>query len=204
MDLISYDARDEPPEGLQEVPLADILQQHRRRYVVRTSLGDISLRFVGPIDKRTVTLRLTAQGPEYLALLERAAQLSSLTRDGITLTQQDLQDAEGLAASIEPYLYEFFALAFDSPRLGGAEDLKALANALQPQEWEELRTMLIELTRDEPAGVVDTSVIRIAQRFGIPISDGMTAENMTSQQAAVLGQALQDDARDIRRAREGA
>lgn len=204
MDLISYDVRNGPPEGLQEVPVKEILQQHRRRYVVRTSLGDLTLRFVGPIDKRVVTLRLTAEAPEYLALVERAAQLSQLSRSGVTLTEQDLQDAEALAAKIEPYLYEFFALAFASPTLSGAEDLKALANALQPQEWEELRPLLIELTRDEPAGFVDTSVVRLAQRFGIPIGDGMTAENMTCQQAAVLAQALEDDARELRQAQEGA
>lgn len=204
MDLISYDVRDRPPEGLHEVPLREILQQHRRRYVVRTSVGDLALRFVGPVDKRCRTLELTARSPEYPELLERIAQFRELQRSGVTLTAEDLREVEGLAAAVEPYLYEFFALAFASPVLSGAEDLKALAAALRPQEWEELRPLLIELTRDEPAGFVDTSVIRLAQRFGIPVADGLTAETMTCQQAAVLDQALQDDARELRRAQEGA
>lgn len=204
MDLISYDVRNGPPEGLQEVPLHGILEQHRRRYVVRSSLGDITLRFVGPIEKHCITLRIMAADASYLGHIERIAQLSQMIKDGITLTQQDLEEMDELSAAVEPHLYEFMSLAFEAPCLSGAEDLKALASALRPDEWGELRPMLIALTADEPAGYVDTTVIRLAQRFGIPIADGLTAETMTCQQAAVFAQALRDEQHDIRRAQEEA
>lgn len=205
MELIEYDIRSGAPEvqDPRPVPLADILRQHRVRYLLRTSAGDITLRFIGPLDKDRSTAIIADRDPEYLPRLQRFNDLAAIARaSGPNFTAG--AELGELWRYLEPYVLEMMLPAFVSPAVGSVEELKSLAEELGQAQWDRLKALLLELSRDAPKGQVDKILLQLAPKFGIQLVGDLTIDNMTCQQATVLAQALQEEAEAIAKAQREA
>ena len=199
MDLIEIeDARTAgPPEN--EVPLEDLVRQHRIRYDVTTSMGNVRLRFIGALRRRSIELRLQAEEPRIDGwrhdLQFVSAMLQERPEDAELRAQQ-----QQLAADLEPSFYDLFAGCFDSPRMRSGTEVSALADALRPEEWRNLRVLLIQLIAARPSGNVAAAMVQLCSRYGVRITEDLTLENMTAQQLAVLDQVAGAEYEAMRRA----
>ncbi len=199
MDLIEIeDARTVgPPEN--EVPLEDLVKQHRIRYDVSTSLGTVRLRFIGALRRRAIELRIAAADPTVEGKrhdLQFVTAMLSERPDDKELLSRQLQ----LAADLEPSFYDLFAGAFDSPKFRSGTDVMALSEALRPDEWRGLRVLLIQLIAARPSGDVAAAMVQLCAKYGVRIAEDLTLENMTAQQLAVLDQVAGAEYEAIRRA----
>lgn len=199
MDLIEIeDGRTSGPlEG--EVPLEDLVRQHRIRYDVSTSIGMVRLRFIGALRRRAIELRIAAADPTVESKrhdLQMITALLSDRPDDEALLSKQLQ----LAADLEPSFYDLFAGAFDTPRMRSGTDVMALSDALRPEEWRGLRVLLIQLIAARPSGDVAAAMVQLCSRYGVRIAEDLTLENMTAQQLAVLDQVAGAEYEAIRRA----
>lgn len=168
-----------------EIPLEDLVRQHRLRYDVRTSVGTVRLKFVGALRRRTIELQIQAADPQNAGKREDLLSIMAALKDhpgDAGLISRKLE----LEAYLEPSIYDYFAGCFDSPYMRGGKSVMALADALAPDEWDGLRTLLLVLIRARPSGSVANAMLQLASRFGIKITDDLTLENMTAQQLAVL------------------
>lgn len=199
MDLIEIeDTRNATPLE-SEVPLEDLVRQHRIRYDVSTSLGNVRLRFIGALRRRSIELRIAAADPTVEGKRYDMQMVSSMLTerpDDAELRERQLQ----LAADLEPSFYDLFAGAFDVPRMRSGQDVMALADALRPEEWRNLRVLLIQLIAARPSGDVATAMVQLCSRYGVRIAEDLTLENMTAQQLAVLDQVAGAEYEAVRRA----
>lgn len=199
MDLIEIeDTRNATPLE-NEVPLEDLVRQHRIRYDVSTSMGNIRLRFIGALRRRSIELRIAAADPTVEGKRYDMQMVSSMLTerpDDAELRERQLQ----LAADLEPSFYDLFAGAFDVPRMRSGQDVMALADALRPEEWRNLRVLLIQLIAARPSGDVAAAMVQLCSRYGVRIADDLTLENMTAQQLAVLDQVAGAEYEAVRRA----
>lgn len=199
MDLIEIeDARTAGPAE-HEVPLEELVRQHRIRYDVITSQGTIRLRFIGALRRRAIELRVQAAEPRVEGwrhdLQFVTAMLIDRPDDTALLAHQ-----RQLAADLEPSFYDLFAGAFEIPRMMSGQDVMALADALRPEEWRGVRVLLIQLIAARPSGDVATAMVQLCARYGVSIAEDLTLENMTAQQLAVLDQVAGSEYEAIRRA----
>jgi hypothetical protein len=202
MELIEIeDARAAMPLE-DEIPLEDLLRQHRLRYDVRTSQGAVRLKFIGALRRRTIELQIQAADPECMGkrrdLQSVMAMLKENPEDATLIAKR-----RELEAYIEPSIYDLFAGCFDAPVMRGGKSVMALADALRPEEWEGLRTLLLVLIAARPSGQVAGAMLQLCSRFGVKISDDLNLENMTAQQLAVLDDVTGSELEAIERAREG-
>lgn len=199
MDLIEIeDARNAMPLE-NEVPLEDLARQHRIRYDVNTSMGNIRLRFIGALRRRSIELRISASDPTVEGKRHDLQMVSALLTDrpdDAELREKQMQ----LAADLEPSFYDLFAGAFDVPRMRSGQEVMALADALRPEEWRNLRVLLIQLIAARPSGDVAAAMVQLCSRYGVRIADDLTMENMTAQQLAVLDQVAGAEYEAVRRA----
>jgi len=199
MDLIEIeDARTAgPPEN--EVPLEDLVRQHRIRYDVGTSMGNVRLRFIGALRRRSIELRIAAADPSVEGKRQDLRLVSAMLTerpDDEELRERQMQ----LAADLEPSFYDLFAGAFDVPRMRSGQEIMALADALRPEEWRNIRVLLIQLIAARPSGEVAAAMVQLCSRYGVSIAEDLTLENMTAQQLAVLDQVAGAEYEAMRRA----
>ena len=197
MDLIEVeDARMMQP--VNEIPLEGFVRQHRVRYIVKTAKGDVVLKFIGALRRRTVELNLLAADPEYDGKRKDLQIIGEALKqcDDSSMKAKQLQ----LAASLEPTFYEFFASCFDKPKMKSGAEVLAFADQLAPEDWRMLRILLLKLIAARPSGEVASSMIALSVKFGVQLADDLTLENMTAQQMAVLDQAAGDELAAVREA----
>lgn len=200
MDIIEIEEGDgaRPPD-ISEVPIEAILKQHRLRYVVMTAQGGMVLKFIGALRRSTVELTLQSLDPEYN---NRRKGLRETTR----MLKEDpgnprlISEQKRLAAELEPSFYVYFAACFERPKGMSGEAVLALASALPPNEWGQLRSLLLQLVAARPEGEVATEMVSLCARYGVPIVDGLALDSMTAQQLSVLGLAADREAAAIREA----
>ena len=195
MDLKEWWGEDGPMPEVNEVPLEDLVRQHRVRYIVHTAEGDIVLRFIGALKMRSVELNLMAADPEYNTKRRQLLEMTSMLKQcpgAPDLRAEQLR----LASQLEGTFYEYFAACFVRPK-ATAEQVQALASALLPEEWRMLRVLLIQLIAARPSGTVASAMLTLCAKYGVTIADDLTLENMTAQQLAVLDQAAGDEGKAI-------
>lgn len=199
MDLIEIeDARTAGPLE-NEVPLEDLVRQHRVRYDVSTSIGKVRLRFIGALRRRAIELRIAAADPTVEGKRQDLQMITAMLSERPEDTELQARQLQ-LAADLEPSFYDLFAGAFDVPRMRTGAEVMALADALQPEEWRGLRVLLIQLIAARPSGTVASAMVQLCSRYGVRIAEDLTLENMTAQQLAVLDQVAGAEYEAIRRA----
>ena len=170
---------------LRRIPMADILAQHRRRYVMRTSIGDVVLRHISQLDVERAALEVFAtEGYELKA--NRLLMLAGKVEHGGSLDAEEMTEYAGLEADLAPSTKIFVRYCFVAPLITSAEEYDALISELDVKERSELEALLIDLSRAKPAGKVQSALPTLSAAYHIPLAKDLTGENMTAQQAAVL------------------
>ena len=167
------------------VPIEDILRQHRKRYIIHTQAhGDVVMRYM----TRSARIRMDAlrrelypELPYWEDELATKGPLAVLPDASPEIREQ----TEAVLAKLLPTV-DIYALAcIISPELEHVEDLHGFLDALEPDEAEAVRQILMLCTAHAPPSV-DQDYLAIAERFGVSVIDPILLDNMTMQQQEVL------------------
>jgi hypothetical protein len=180
---------------IRKVPLADIISQHRARWVVKTSIGDFLLRRIRHIELEKITLTLLLEVPEYKAIIQEAIQLKDLEKFERGLDDTQILRYIEIGEWLEPYHKRYLVPCFVEPKITSVDEVDALLEALNDEEREYLFQLLSQLGRPDLDNPVSLNGIGIAKEFNIPIAKDLDMENMTAQQATALGQACDEKVR---------
>jgi len=174
---------DDLPEQVARVPIERILQQHRERYVIRTSIGTIVMKHI------TKRMKLAIDRIRYIRY-PRVPELEAEARIVYPVVMAGSEDedatkrANEIAAELVPTM-DLYALGIiEYPFLTTPEDVDDLMDSLDAEEQEAVRQMFTVLTAwGRP---VDFSQLEIAERFRIQIIPIEAVENPTYQQYRAL------------------
>lgn len=167
------------------VPIEDILRQHRKRFIIHTQAhGDVVMKYM----TRAARIRMDAlrrelypELPYWEDELATKGPLAVLPDASPEIREQ----TEAVLAKLLPTV-DIYALAcIISPELEHVEDLHGFLDALEPDEAEAVRQILMLCTAHAPPSV-DQDYLAIAERFGVSVIDPVLLDNMTMQQQEVL------------------
>lgn len=183
------------PEAVN-VPIEDILRQHRKRFIVHTSAhGDVVMRYMTRSARIRMDRLRREMWPELRAWedeLMTKAPLASLpgADEGI------VREAQEVALKMMPTLDMYALACIVTPELGSVEDLRIFMDILTPEESEAVRQILTLCTAHAPP--VDTEYMELAERFGVQVIDPVLLDHMTMQQQEVLTSILSAERRQER------
>lgn len=185
MNPIEYDGRN-PLKEYRRIALKDILDQHRRRWLLKTSIGDIVLKKLGQLDSEKIGITLIEKHPEYVALVREYTSLKEIASMRNGLNADGIEKMREIGKKLAPFNHYFTIACFVDPALSTPEEFDALISALQPAEVEQLYKVLNILTSGTPDGDVTDIGLALSKVYGIKLSDDLTIENLTAEQASVL------------------
>lgn len=185
MDLIEIDGGD-LPSGLRRIALGPLLEQHRKRWLFKTSAGDIVLKRITALEAEAVTVE-AMEDPDFLGMVERAHVLGAKAKTS-GMEGEELQEYLDLGQRLAPYAKRIAVRCIVDPAIHNDDEYTALLNVLNVQERRELEVLLQQLSRTDLDGEVASSALVLAEKYGIPLASDLTAENMTAQQSAALSQ----------------
>ncbi|HOO04517.1 MAG TPA: hypothetical protein PLJ11_07350 [Methanomassiliicoccales archaeon] len=185
MDLIEINSGDLPGD-MRRIALAPLLEQHRKRWMLRTCAGDVLLKRITALEAEQVTLDAMAD-PDFVGMVERAHVLSAKAA-GPGLEGDELREYLEVGARLAPFAKRIALKCIVSPEVRSDEEYDVLLNALSTDERRALEDLLRQLSRTDLDGEVTTSALALSEKYGIPLAPDLTVENMTAQQSAALSQ----------------
>ena len=187
--LITYDDRQGPPRPLKRVPFSDILKQHRERFIVPTSQGDVVLRRIRQMDMEKVATQWFNKDPNLEKLAGQAADFLKMGE----VSGDDLKRMLELEKELKPFYLAIAVYCFESPDLNAeakeagmepSEILGVFYDMLLPNERKQIEELLAELTSPN-ARVVSAGPALI--KLGVTCTEKLPIEEITAQQAHILG-----------------
>jgi len=186
-------------ENIRRVPLADLTNQHRKRYVFQTKEWDIVLKRITQLDIERVALELAEKSKEYLDLVESSVPLAQKAESQEGLTPDEMTDLTKLSQALMPYAKLFSLPCFVDPKIQTIEEFDALLSNLDPDEQKGLQDTLVELSKTRVDGNVSSVGLVLSKEYNIPLSKDLTIENMTAQQASAMTDVLKDQNAELQR-----
>lgn len=174
---------DDMPE-LRLVPIEEILEQHKVRYILRTRAhGDIVLKHITKRMKGHLDVIRAYRYPKA-AELDAEASIVYPIAMAEGADSEAIERANAIAAELAPTMDIYALGCIELPFLTTSDDLDAFWEALEPVEQEAMRQMLIVLTAWDRA--VDYSYLEICERFNVEVVDRGLIRSMTYEQYLAL------------------
>jgi hypothetical protein len=181
--LIEIDANDDL--DIKRISLASLLKQHRKRWIFKTSIGDIVLKRITALEAEEATVNALNSDPDFAGMVERAHDIGTIAqKDG--MDGELLKEYVALGKLLEPHAMRMGLYCIVEPKMSSIEEFDALLSALQKDEAGELKAVIGQLSSTDLNGEVSSSALTISKEYGIPLANDLTVENMTAQQSAVL------------------
>ena len=178
------------PKDISPVPLGEFLEDHRKRWLMRTGVGDLVLKRISYLDLERAMMEAERAYPGYELRSRRAAQLFAVFKAG-GLPESDLAELNDLGMELSAPAKLFSLKCFVSPEIHSLEEYDALLSHLSNEERDAVRMLLAELSSPSFGDRPLSPMLAMAQRFGIKLPDDLNVEAVTAGQAAVLTKALE-------------
>ena len=204
LDLVEYEGR--PPfADFKPVCMDDYIKSYKKRWAFRTSIGPVYLKKLTQFDRDRILTVFFEEKPELIEVLKQAERIREFQRKGISVNNTDMTELENCGALLRDQ-QRLFSMAcfvkYKPPRIGRPrdeeepmfatlEDYDAFLTALDAEEVTKLYILLSELTSIRSATASCEILLTIAKEHGIPLSAGLTLENMTAEQADILVNTLE-------------
>ena len=193
-----YLMEDMPP--VTKVPIEEILEQHRYRYVLETSQGTIVMRHLSKRMKGHIDRIRYVRYPEAYILEQEAKIVYPIIKAG-NPEEDTVKRANEIASQLAPTLDMYALGIIEYPFLTTPEALDALLDAMTDEEREAMRQMLTVLTAwNKP---VDYSQLEIAERFHLNMVRPEHIEEPTYQQYRALYSVIEQEHDELRRIYQG-
>lgn len=174
-----------PECGIRRVPLADLLKQHRTRYLVHTSVGDVIMRHITYMDTEQTVLEIADAIPEYLKLVREGEMLRDISKFDKGLDAMQMARLIEIGQVLEPFAKRFALRCFVDPILNTVEELDALLSVLNSDERDAILALMSKLSSSSD-GKADLNVVMALKEMGITLPHDLTIESITSEQAAAF------------------
>lgn len=185
MEVIEYHG-DIVKKALKKVPMKDLLEQHRKRFVCQTSVGDIVLKKLTHCAMEEVVIKLTKDDPKYLSIAQRGRHIWQKFRDKTELTEDEAKLLEEYHVKLAPFAKHYALACIEEPEVKTLEDYDALMSSLTTEEKAQLQELLLQMINPVPKGEISPVVTVMNKDYGIPLTDDLTMENMTAEQVQAL------------------
>lgn len=178
------------PKDISPVPLAEFLEDHRKRWVMRTSVGDLVLKRISYLDLERAMMDAERNYPGYEMRSRRATQLFAVAKAG-GLPDADMDELNQLGVELSAPAKMFTLKCFVLPEVHSLEEFDALLSRLGKEERDALQLLLAELSSPSFGDRPLSPMLALAQRFGIKLPDDLSVEAVTAGQASLLTKALE-------------
>lgn len=209
LDLVEYSGPT-PPPNYQGVSISEYALQANKKWLFHTSIGDVILKKVGQLDRDRINAEFFEQRPELIPILQQAVQLQEFAERGVPLNEEHMKKLEdcGRQLQTQQRLLSMACFVVPLPRKAGErrkekplfeddpidqdpsftalEKYDAFLTSLRDDEVTRLYMILQELVSSRPASTSCEVMLSLCKEFGIPISEDLTAGNMTAEQADIL------------------
>jgi hypothetical protein len=186
-----FESRDgRMPKDISPVPLSEFLEDHRKRWVMRTSVGDVVLKRISYLDLERAIMEAEKAYPGYERKSKRAVQLWAVAKAG-GLPDVDMGELNDLSMELSAPAKLFSLHCFVLPEIHTLEEFDALLSRLGREERDALQMLLAELSSPSFGERPLSPMLALAQRFGIKLPDDLNVEVVTAGQAAALTKALE-------------
>lgn len=168
-----------PEQGkLSPVRLAD---EHRERWILRTSKGDIVLRRMPLRLFRVIELARVKMYPRLMDMYQEIQELQAIPQGcaGYDEAQERMSALATALVMSDPAPLGVIV----SPSLANMDDFEDLYEMLTTQERDRLITAVSEMTRIASADEVDPIPEMVAERMGLKLVTKDMVEHMTVSQA---------------------
>jgi len=183
-----YLIEDVPP--VTKVPIEEILEQHRYRYVLQTSKGTVVMKHLSKRMKLHIDRIRYLRFPQAYVLEQEAEIVYPLVMAG-NAEEDTVQRANEIAAQLAPTMDLYMLGIIEYPFLTTPEDFYGFLEELTEEETEALRQMQIMLTAwNRP---VDYSQLEIAERFHIQKVRPEHIDDPTYQQYRALYSVIEQE-----------
>jgi hypothetical protein len=184
---------------IKRVSLAEILKSHRRRWRLKTHIGDIILKKITHLEAEEVSIRLQTI-PGYVKASVEALPWREAMRFERVLTPEEQKQMTAVGERLRPYIVEYSLKCFVDPVIKTVDEFDAILTELHPEEVAELYKILGKLASGMPDGEVEAAMLQLVKSFGIPIiEDGLDATTITSEQVVVLAQSEAKRAEQVKK-----
>lgn len=168
-----------PEQGkLSPVRLAN---EHRERWVLRTSKGDIVLRRMPLRLFRVIELARIKMYPRLMEMYQEIQELQAVPKgaEGFDNAQERMSSLATALVMSDPAPLGVIV----SPSLASMDDYEDLYEMLTPQERDRLVSAVAEMTKVASADEVDPIPEMVAERMGLKLVSKDMIEHMTVSQA---------------------
>ena len=184
MDRPPIEISEKPISDVREVPLREIVLQHRMRYRLRLSVGDMVFRHIGRLERDSVYARLCAEHPEYEDLRVEFIELGQkAAMEG--LGAQDLKRYRALDRQLFPFSLEYSLACIVTPEILTVEELDALLTTMKPREADAVLELLAQLNGPRDIMLSPEGILLI-QELKVPLPADLTLETLTAEQAHAM------------------
>ena len=173
----------------RKIDIGEITKLHTATFKLETNLGPITLKALSRKVAKRVGTWLMLQFPEYAELATEFQFLKDISAypEGLTLDQA-ARLAE-LYQLLDEWTTWFYLPCFVDPKLNDIDEYEALTNELDTESFEQLEAMLEVLANPMPASEANRQIAEICLEYGVPLADGISADNITVQQTAIIDEA---------------
>ncbi len=191
---------DDPDAGTYSA--VELVHEHRRRWILRTSKGAVVLRRMPLRMQRIVEASRKAHGPRIRALLDELRTLRPFI-DGIPEDEIDPKTRErAMDIAHQLMLSDMAPLAvIVSPELRTMDDYDDLLSTLDAHDMALLQDAVTEMSSVRPSSQVDGTPLDIAERLGMQVIPEDMIENLTVSQAEYFAARIAEERKAIERLR---
>jgi hypothetical protein len=174
-----------PLDGIRRVPLSEILRQHRVRYLLHTSIGDIVMRHITYLDTEETVFAIGEAVNGYLELVKEYDMLMDISKFDAGLNETQMARLIEIDNLLEPYAKLFCLKCFVEPTLVTVEELDAILSNVKTEERDVVLKLMGALSNSS-GGEANVDVAVILQSIGVGLPEDLTIETITAEQASAF------------------
>ena len=176
-------------EAERRIDTIDVTKLHTQVFQLQTNVGPITLRALTRLKAKRVGQALLMADPQYAEYVKEYQYLNDIANYPDGLDEEQVARRADLTRLLSEWSDWFAIECFVNPALEHPEELDNLSNELDNESFNQLDEMLAVLANPMPMTDVMREIGEICVKYGVPLADGLTAENITIQQTTVLDEA---------------
>jgi len=194
-------------EAEKKIDIGPITRLHLATFTILTNIGPITLRPLSRLRAQRVGQELLMADPEYAEYVKEYEYLNDIMEIELSkaaagdkdagLTEEQTHRRAELTRLLAEWSDWYAIECFIEPELSNPDELEALSSELDIENFNQLDEMLRVLANPMPVSETNRLLAEICLKYDVPLCEGITAENMTVQQSALLDEVREAENRKM-------
>ena len=173
-----------------EIDIGELTKLHTATFTLNTNIGPIVLKALSRNKAAKVAEYLMRMNPGYNDLVVEWSFLKDIMAYPERLNEEQSDRFAEVTRLLSDWSDWFGIECFVKPELKHPDELDALSCLLDKSNFEQLNEMLKVLANPMPPNEANRRIGEVCVRYDVPMGDGITADNITVQQTAVIDEAV--------------